>query len=125
MALYGDVFLTEEAVSVGVIPRLHFRERKRNNFAIQQRDDPANRANETRAVRAGPIHRARPGDFLNRLRQNFGQNLRRRSADHYLLRAEIFALRRIYDAQFRNWNSLFLCEAHRCACRLADIVVGY
>ncbi len=119
------MLLPEEPMPIGVIPGLHSRERKRNNLAVQQRHDPANRPNEARAMRAGPIHRARPGNFLNYLRQNLGENFHRGPADHHLLRREIFALRRINDAQLRNRNSLLLRKTHRRACRLADLVIRH
>src|SRR5271156_7231480 len=119
------MFLSEETVAVSVIPGCDTSERKRNHFAVQQRDDPANRANEPWAVRAGPIHRTRPGNFLNRLRQSLRQYLFRGPANHDLLRAKIFAFRRIHDAQLRYGDSLLFGEAHRGARWLRVLVAGH
>ena len=46
--------LAEKAMPLGVIPSSNAGERERDRLAVEQRDDPANRADESRALRPGP-----------------------------------------------------------------------
>src|SRR5437879_9761369 len=44
-------------------------------LAVEYRDDPADRSNETRAIEAGPSHGARPGKIVHGARKDATEDL--------------------------------------------------
>src|ERR1700722_18062814 len=100
-------------MAVGGIPCPNVRVGERHNLAVEQGGDPANGANEPRAVRAGPDHRLRPGDFANGLWKNFFQDVDGDTSANELPGDNVFALRRADKRQLRNGDSLLLGKTYR------------
>ena len=109
----------EESMAVCVIPRAHIRVGERNHVSVQRGHDPANRPDESRALRSRPDHGPRPGNLTYRLRQYLPQNFRRSPAAHQLPCDHIFALRGIHDRQLRNRQALLVRKTHGGARRLS------
>src|ERR1700732_3306572 len=87
----GDAALPEEAMALGAVPCFDTCEGKRDHAAVEQRDNPANRADKARALRTGPVHGTRPGDFLNHLGQDIRENLARGFSLDHLTGSQVFA----------------------------------
>src|SRR4029077_18900333 len=62
---HTDVRLAQEAMAARGVSGGQPTEDKLHGFAIEHAPKPANGANETRAVEAGPGHGARPGEVVN------------------------------------------------------------
>ncbi len=120
-----DTSLSQKTMAIGVIPRLHVSVGKRYDLAVEQSNDPANRPNEARALRAGPDHRAWPRNFANGLRQYALQNFRRGFTKDKLPGDDIFALRRVHDRKLRDGQALLFRKTHGGARRLSGEIESH
>src|SRR5260370_40478296 len=115
----------EEAMAARRIPRSDTRAGDLHRLAVEHSHDPADGPDESRAVEAGPGHRARPCQIVYRAWQDVGQDLLGSAAALDLLCRQVLALLRADHEYFVERNTLLLGEAHRRACRLADRIVGH
>ncbi len=93
--------------------------------AVEHGYDPADGADEARAVEARPRHRAWPGEIVYRAGEHGSENLLRRSAKLDLLGGEVLALGRLNQEEIADVDALLLGEALRRASRRADGIVGH
>src|SRR2546430_5171124 len=94
-------------------------------LAVEHRDDPADRSNETRAIEAGPGHGARPGKIVHRARKDATEDLLGSSAQLDLFGRQVLALGCLDQIQIADVNALLLGEALRGPCRRADGIVRH
>jgi len=94
-------------------------------LAVEYRDDPADRSNETRAIEAGPSHGARPGKIVHRARKDATEDLLGSSSQLDLFGRQVLALGCLDQIQIADVNALLLSEALRGPCRRADGIVRH
>src|SRR6266700_1492857 len=116
---------TDEAMATGGAPSRDAGDGNFQRLAVKQRDDPADGANEARAVEARPGHGAWPGEIVYCSGQHGGENLLRCSPQFDLLGGEVLALGRLNQEETADVHLLLLREALRRACRRADGIVGH
>src|SRR6267143_179717 len=97
---------------------------KVQRLAVENDDDPADRANETSAIKTGPSHGAGPGEVVHCARENGCEDLRGGAAEFDLLGGEVLALGSLDEVEIADVNTLLFGEAQRGARRRADGVIG-
>ncbi len=88
-----DFLRSKKTMTLCVIPGLNVGERKRDLLTVQDRNDPPNRPDESRALRPSPNHRPRPRNLADYFRQDVSQNFGGGFSENYLLHRNAFALR--------------------------------
>ena len=114
----------------GHVPGPHAGDLERNHLIAQQRDHPADRANETRAVFRGPVHGL--GQWILRIdiRQRLGQDVVHRPAGHLLhvgrsiRRARWLQRAKLIAAPDASWRSPRRALARRGFRRTFDELLG-
>src|ERR1700736_5381317 len=94
-------------------------------FAAEHGDDPANGPNEARTIKAGPSHRAWPGEIVNGAGEHTDENLFRSPPELDLFGGKVFALGSLNQIEIADVDVLLLGEALCRACRRADGIVGH
>src|SRR5438067_3012545 len=94
-------------------------------LAVEYRDDPADRSNETRAIEAGPGHGTRPGKIVHGARKDATEDLLGSSSQLDLFGRQVLALGCLDQIQIADVYALLLGEALRGPCRRADGIVRH
>src|SRR6476646_7247937 len=115
----------EEPMTERSIPCGYSGKGKLQGLAARYSDNPANGANESCAIEAGPCHGPWPGEVMDHAWQDFVQNLLGGSSALRLLRGHVLTLRRFDHIKILERKSLLFGETVGRTRRLADSVIGH